>query len=226
MGWCHEFGPQIREGCGHPMRAGESACSCPQCGVVCRGRFAGCAEVWARGPREVHVVSPPAALARRTPTPVRVARTPAEQPSGADQARTEVLGWLQAAFDGLRDELSVLAGGLARQQSVLSDLSENRDSEVATALAEVRGWAAELRNETLRLQGFERAVADQLRADVSATISEGVDRMVTSQESTETTRQDDVRQVLAQVEERAAALREETERLQDFGQGLAEQLRA
>ena len=200
------------------MRAGESACSCPQCGVVCRGRFAGCAEVWARGPREVHVVSPPAALARRTPTPARVNYAPAEQHSGADQARTEVLAWLQAAFDGLRDELSVLAGSLARQQAVLSDISENRDSEVATALAEVKDWAAELRNETLRLQGFERAVADQLRADVSATISQGVDQMATS-------RNDDVRQALAQVEERAAALREETDRLQDFGQNLAEQLR-
>jgi len=200
------------------MRAGESACSCPQCGVVCRGRFAGCAEVWARGPREVHVVSPPNALARRTPTPARANYAPAEQHSGADQARTEVLAWLQAAFDGLRDELSVLAGSLARQQAVLSDISENRDSEVATALAEVKDWAAELRNETLRLQGFERAVADQLRADVSATISQGVDQIAT-------TRNDDVRQALAQVEERAAALREETDRLQDFGQNLAEQLR-
>jgi len=214
------------------MRAGESACSCPQCGVVCRGRFAGCAEVWARGPREVHVVSPPAALARRTPTPARVTRTPVEQSAGADQARTEVLAWLQAAFDGLRDELSVLAGGLARQQAVLSDLSENRDTEVATALDEVRGWAAELRNETLRLQGFERAVADQLRADVSATISQGVDRMVSTQESIASTQessadqQNDVRQALADVEARAAALREETDRLQDFGQNLAEQLRA
>src|SRR4051794_39457703 len=193
MGWCHEFGPQIREGCGHPMRAGESACSCPQCGVVCQGRFAGCAEVWARGPREVHVVSPPAALARRTPTPVRVTRTPAQQPSGADQARTEVLAWLQAAFDGLRDELSVLAGGLARQQAVLSDLSENRDSEVADALVEVRGWAAELRNETLRLQGFERAVADQLRADVTATVEQGV----ASTQEAASKQQDDVRQALA-----------------------------
>src|SRR3989440_8572980 len=225
MGWCHEFGPQIREGCGHPMRAGESACSCPQCGVVCRGRFAGCAEVWARGPREVHVVSPPAALARRTPTPARVTRTPVEQSSGADQARTEVLAWLQAAFDGLRDELSVLAGGLARQQAVLSDLSDNRDSEVSTALAEVREWAAELRNETLRLQGFERAVADQLRADVTATVERGVDRMATSQQLG-SQHQDDVREALAEVEERAAALRQETDRLQDFGQSLAEQLRA
>jgi DNA-binding SARP family transcriptional activator len=174
-------------------------------------------------------VSPPAALARRTPTPVRVTSgAPAQQPSGADQARTEVLAWLQAAFDGLRDELSVLAGGLARQQAVLSDLSDNRDSEVATALEEVKGWAAELRNETLRLQGFERAVADQLRADVSATIEQGVDRMVSSQESAATNRGDDdsIRQALAQVDERATALREETDRLQDFGQSLAEQLRA
>src|SRR3954471_23467189 len=232
MGWCHEFGPQIREGCGHPMRAGESACSCPQCGVVCRGRFAGCAEVWARGPREVHVVSPPAALARRTPTPARVTRTPVEQSSGADQARTEVLAWLQAAFDGLRDELSVLAGGLARQQAVLSDLSDNRDTEVATALSEVREWAAELRNETLRPQGFERAVADQLRADVTATVEQGVDMLVSSQSDIASTheaaskQQDEVREALASVEARAASLREETDRLQDFGQNLAEQLRA
>jgi DNA-binding SARP family transcriptional activator len=147
-------------------------------------------------------------------------RAVAEQPStGADQARTEVLSWLQAAFDGLRDELSVLAGSLARQQAVLSDISENRDSEVSTALAEVRGWGAELRNETLRLQGFEKAVAEQLRSDVSTTIEQGVERMAG-------TRQDDVRQALAQVEERAGALREETARLQDFGQDLAEQLRA
>src|SRR3954471_20137985 len=225
MGWCHEFGPQIREGCGHPMRAGESACSCPQCGVVCRGRFAGCAEVWARGPREVHVVSPPNAIARRTVTPVRMGGQPAQEASaGADQARTEVLSWLQAAFDGLRDELSVLAGGLARQQAVLSDLSDNRDSEVSTALAEVREWAAELRNETLRLQGFEKAVAEQLRSDVSSTIQEGVDRMASERDNIASTheaaskQQDEVREALASVEARAASLREETDRLQDFGQ--------
>ena len=53
MGRCHEFGSQIREGCGHPMRAGERACSCPECGVVCQGQFDGCPDVWARGPRPV-----------------------------------------------------------------------------------------------------------------------------------------------------------------------------
>jgi hypothetical protein len=53
MGRCHEFGSQIREGCGHPMRAGERACACPECGVVCQGLFDGCPDVWARGPRPV-----------------------------------------------------------------------------------------------------------------------------------------------------------------------------
>src|SRR5436305_9777872 len=102
MGWCHEFGPQIREGCGHPMRAGESACTCPQCGVVCRGRFTGCAEVWARGPREVHVISPPRALLARRASLVPLTETVAEQApldAVADDDRRQVLAWLQAAFD-------------------------------------------------------------------------------------------------------------------------------
>ena len=42
----------VREGCGHPMRAGESACRCTTCGVVCQGQFAGCATVWAKGPQD------------------------------------------------------------------------------------------------------------------------------------------------------------------------------
>ncbi len=58
MGWCHEFGVTVREGCGHPMRAGEAACECPQCGIVCEGQFNGCATVWAAGPREVVLVRP------------------------------------------------------------------------------------------------------------------------------------------------------------------------
>ncbi|MBW3575895.1 MAG: hypothetical protein KY450_13835 [Actinobacteria bacterium] len=55
MGWCHEFGPQIVEGCDHPMVAGASSCTCGQCGAVCAGRFAGCGDVFARGPRSVTV---------------------------------------------------------------------------------------------------------------------------------------------------------------------------
>jgi hypothetical protein len=63
MGRCHEFGSQIREGCGHPMRAGERACACPECGVVCEGQFDGCPDVWARGPRPVALTVTGAAIA-------------------------------------------------------------------------------------------------------------------------------------------------------------------
>ncbi len=40
------------------MTAGATSCSCTVCGTVCTGRFAGCAAVWARGPREVSVDAP------------------------------------------------------------------------------------------------------------------------------------------------------------------------
>ena len=53
MGWCNQFGPQIAEGCDHPMTAGPSSCSCERCGTVCTGRFGGCADVWDNGPRPV-----------------------------------------------------------------------------------------------------------------------------------------------------------------------------
>ena len=52
MGWCHEFGMEIEVGCGHPMVAGSTACSCAQCGTQCNGRFeGGCEAVWSRAPR-------------------------------------------------------------------------------------------------------------------------------------------------------------------------------
>ena len=65
MGLCHEFGSQIRSGCDHPMRAGASACSCAECGVVCRGLFDGCPDVWARGPRPVAISATRAGGPRR-----------------------------------------------------------------------------------------------------------------------------------------------------------------
>lgn len=37
------------------MVAGATSCTCQQCGAECKGRFAGCVDVWARGPREVAV---------------------------------------------------------------------------------------------------------------------------------------------------------------------------
>lgn len=48
------------------MTAGATSCSCTVCGTVCTGRFAGCAAVWARGPREVAVDAPHLASAGMT----------------------------------------------------------------------------------------------------------------------------------------------------------------
>ncbi len=42
------------------MRAGEQACACPECGVVCHGQFDGCPDVWARGPRPISLTITPA----------------------------------------------------------------------------------------------------------------------------------------------------------------------
>ena len=47
------------------MRAGERACACPECGVICQGQFDGCPGVWARGPRPVALSVAPAIEAPR-----------------------------------------------------------------------------------------------------------------------------------------------------------------
>lgn len=51
MGWCAEFGPRIDPTCEHAMIPGRGACSCPTCGAVCKGKFSGCSDVWAQGPK-------------------------------------------------------------------------------------------------------------------------------------------------------------------------------
>jgi hypothetical protein len=58
MGWCHAFGPQIRDGCDHAMVADYDSCSCSACGAVCHGLFPGCSSVWAAGPRGVSITRP------------------------------------------------------------------------------------------------------------------------------------------------------------------------
>ena len=75
MGWCAEFGCQIRDGCDHSMVAGRKACTCPSCAVVCKGRFGGCPEVWAAGPRTVDAAGR-AALAAPAPLPPPPPRRP------------------------------------------------------------------------------------------------------------------------------------------------------
>ncbi len=72
MGWCHEFGVEIEASCSHPMAAGDSCCSCPQCWTVCLGRFeGGCESVWQLAPRQGAPARP--ATYSATPALVRAA---------------------------------------------------------------------------------------------------------------------------------------------------------
>ena len=64
------------------MRAGERACACPDCGVICQGQFDGCPDVWARGPRPLTfsataTIEAPRALALAAgPEPAAIAANP------------------------------------------------------------------------------------------------------------------------------------------------------
>src|SRR5437879_3126073 len=96
MGWCHEFGTQVNVGCEHPMTAGPEACHCDVCGFVCTGKFSGCAEVWARGPRPITLLrrpEPPGQSHRRTtlveeaPLDDRLGR-PSEEVTGTGSEET------------------------------------------------------------------------------------------------------------------------------------------
>lgn len=152
MGRCHEFGLQIHDGCGHPMVAGESTCACSECGVVCGGRFAGCPDVWARGPQpvtitETHVDPAPRTVpvngngrhrggSRAQALVVASGEPEAKAPDRSATASSTALRWLESAFEGLHHELQAvratldehqavaaeLLEGMARQEAMLSDL--------------------------------------------------------------------------------------------------------
>ena len=139
MGWCHEFGVQVREGCGHPVTAGDSACHCTVCGVVCEGQFAGCEAVWARGPREVTLLRPDGQRAGDRPVAAVEAERGPESDLYLEDGRGEVLEWLRVAFEGVRADLTVLSNTVARQQRAIAKAARHEPDgdrllEVADAL--------------------------------------------------------------------------------------------
>lgn len=182
MGWCHEFGSQIGDGCDHPMTAGTSSCRCEQCGVVCEGRFAGCATVWAAGPREVPLARvasddmAPANRPARSPaapvidevSPIDVAPAPSRrlEAVAADRhpvdpgADADVLAWLRSAFDGVRAELRVLGQAVDRQERAMARTAEA--SEAAARLAELADGLPER---------IAAAVTEALATEQSATLA-------------------------------------------------------
>jgi hypothetical protein len=87
------------------MIAGPSACTCDQCGTTCTGKFAGCPEVWARGP-QLQLVPPPA---RGGEGPRGSAPVPSSPPTAS-------------TVDGLRVEIEGLTRMMAVQQATIESL--------------------------------------------------------------------------------------------------------
>ena len=71
------------------MRAGERACACPECGVICQGQFDGCPDVWARGPRPIALTIAPAGGAPASGAPIP--RAPASGTPAIEAPRMRAL---------------------------------------------------------------------------------------------------------------------------------------
>lgn len=240
MGWCHEFGSQIREGCGHPMTAGDTSCTCGTCGVVCAGRFSACSAVWARGPRQVTLASPvlagrPAVKADANGGSGVVATEPATVTNSADDGRGEVLEWLQSAFDGVRGDLALVADAIARQQQALNtlthaeettthlvELAEALPDRVSTAVAGAVRAAAAVAVAGAPPAGLE--LTEELRQTLPGYVDEAVRQIVRPGQGAMMNRVDEVaaelRESLEEVQASAAELRNEMARLAAFRAAL------
>ncbi len=188
MGLCHDFGPQIAEGCNHPMRAGSDSCTCDVCGVVCQGRFDGCGEVWARGPHPVLLKTPAPPADDLVPAPIRLRSVPnTPEPAAGDEAGDEAADDIATAvaIEALRDEIVELRRALAREQSLAADpvsaskvgAGPDTDSIRATIDAAVR---TAMRKESVALGDAVAALLEGVRRDMVAmrqTYDEGLTAM-------------------------------------------------
>jgi len=104
MAWCQEFGVQIHEGCDHLMAADFDRCSCADCGVICHGKFPGCATVWAAGPVAVSLRHPPRQLGAPLALP-QVASGNGKSLAQPHAADPEIAALLQS----LRSEVQALS---------------------------------------------------------------------------------------------------------------------
>lgn len=124
MGWCADFGCTIKSSCDHRMVAGTRSCSCDACGVVCGGKYAGCKEVWAAGPRPGPAIRPafPSRTGGRvggTVTEVIPLPDPEIRPRPGDG-----VGEIQESVDQLRQEMRTVLTMLSQQQQILALLVE------------------------------------------------------------------------------------------------------
>lgn len=201
MGWCHEFGPQIHEGCDEPMTAQGRECGCAACGAVCAGRYGGCQAVWER--------NRPVRLRRRrpepAPEPALVGAAPAAAEAVAENAGGDLAALVEQAVDArlqpVLDELRGLTIGLeagasaalpdrlaasiaavlgpvfagSRGQTLEAAAREAPSVDMRRALADAQAAAADLKAELVRLRAFRLALTHDNPA-LAAAIDQAADR--------------------------------------------------
>jgi hypothetical protein len=157
VGWCAEFGCQIRDGCDHSMVAGKKACTCPTCAVVCKGRFGGCPEVWAAGPRAVAppvvrlalavplapTPDPPAPAARNGPA---APAPPAPAVDPLPEQVTSALATIRSDVEGVHLDLGDTIIGLKEIRDAVDELTRTTTANVEALrreLSSVRQLLAE-----------------------------------------------------------------------------------
>gem|GEM_PF-2673818 len=178
MGLCVEFGTVITTGCNHPMVAGATACRCPECGTVCKGRFVGCPEVWAAGPKAVPAPST-AAKARSAGAPVGPApvagatrATPAPSPVLVPPAATETEAVLRKAKEGSGTKVRAEAQAML---DLLERSFEKMTAELAARAREIDDRAAD----HMRALDYDRAsLPKELRQSVAGMVPSVVDSAV------------------------------------------------
>ena len=176
MGWCAEFGCRIRDGCDHTMAAGRKACTCPDCAVVCKGRFNGCPEVWAAGPRtgsqpvlrlstNVGSSQPPAPPGPPAPAPA---------PPRASQRRVEPVAVvlppderITVVVDSIRLDVEGMHGDLNNTIAGVKELRDAVDDMGRTASANIESLRRELASVT-QLLTRQQATLDKLMESQAA----------------------------------------------------------
>ncbi|MDP9073066.1 MAG: hypothetical protein M3N98_02630 [Actinomycetota bacterium] len=187
MGWCQEFGVQIHDGCDHRMVASTASCRCHECGVVCHGKFSGCATVWAAGPVELTLRRPTTELGLQ---PVPDEAGPAGRTNG-NAAVTWQMAALSAPASAPTPRSDDLAAVIRSLQSEIQTLNRKIDrvqgqaaasEEAAQATAQA---AAELPKRIgtalqVALQRQHSAILDDLaglREQFTADIAQVADRV-------------------------------------------------
>jgi hypothetical protein len=171
MGYCHEFGVVIEPACDHEMVAGRDACSCPECGVVCTGKFGGCPTVWARGPVAVGV-------GRRTRRDREVGADRHSDPGASPPAMTNLLVPLSESMptddDGAEpteDRLAAIAQELDVRHRMIAEAMASLSNDVARAEAAMaeqlqieRRSFAEVRSNAAETARLLRVAVDEAHA--------------------------------------------------------------